>query len=47
MKRCVKPSMKEYKALLRAHILGILLIGILGYCIKLVHIPINNIIVNK
>lgn len=47
LRKCVKPNKKEYKKLLWAHIIGIGAIGCLGYLVKLVHIPINNVIVNK
>jgi preprotein translocase subunit Sss1 len=32
--------------LLKAHAVGILFLGFLGYVVRLIHIPVNNIIVN-
>lgn len=45
--KCVKPSKKEVKKILAAEMIGVLAVGLLGYAIKLIHIPINNIIVNN
>jgi protein transport protein SEC61 subunit gamma and related proteins len=45
--KCVKPSKNEFTLLLRSHAIGIGFLGTIGYVIKLIHIPINNIIVNK
>lgn len=47
MRKCVRPSRKEFVMLARSHAIGICFLGVLGYAIKLIHIPINNIIVNK
>lgn len=42
--KCKKPSVKEYTGLLKAHLAGLLLLGLFGYVVKVIHIPINNII---
>lgn len=47
LKKCKKPNAKEYKLLLRAYMGGIFFLGALAYIIKLIHIPINNIIVGN
>jgi len=47
LQKCVRPSKKEFVAMMKAHIAGVLFLGVMGYVIKLVHIPINNIIVGK
>ncbi|KCZ78706.1 protein translocase SEC61 complex gamma subunit, archaeal and eukaryotic [Anncaliia algerae PRA109] len=47
LRKCTKPNKQEYKQLLRAYIGGILFLGSLAYIIKLIHIPINNIIVGN
>ena len=43
--RCKKPSQKEYMKILRAVGVGFVVMGFIGYFVKLIHIPINNIIV--
>lgn len=45
LRKCSKPSRKEYLQLLRAHALGVAFLGLLGYTITFIHIPINNILV--
>lgn len=47
LRRCTKPTRKEFLQMLRAQVAGVLFLGTMGYLIKLVHIPINNIIVGK
>ncbi|KAG7826066.1 hypothetical protein KL909_000118 [Ogataea angusta] len=43
--KCTKPSKKEYLRLIRAVGLGFLMMGVVGYAIKLIHIPIRYLIV--
>lgn len=43
--RCTKPSAEEYKQLCRAVAIGFGVMGVIGYLVKLIHIPINNILV--
>ncbi|OIR58975.1 MAG: protein transporter Sec61 subunit gamma [Amphiamblys sp. WSBS2006] len=45
LKRSSKPSEKEYAQITRSVFTGFLIMGSISYIIKLVHIPINNIIV--
>lgn len=45
LRRCTKPDRKEYVKICQTVFFGFLVMGFLGYFIKLVHIPINNIIV--
>jgi protein transport protein SEC61 subunit gamma-like protein len=45
LRRCTKPDSKEYVKICQTVFIGFLVMGFLGYFIKLVHIPINNIIV--
>ncbi|GMK58010.1 hypothetical protein CspeluHIS016_0500420 [Cutaneotrichosporon spelunceum] len=45
MNRCTKPSKTEYIQLCRAVGVGFLVMGFIGYIVKLIHIPINNILV--
>ncbi|TRM66106.1 hypothetical protein BD626DRAFT_566738 [Schizophyllum amplum] len=43
--RCSKPSYKEYTQICRAVAVGFAVMGLIGYFVKLIHIPINNILV--
>ncbi|OMJ11274.1 Protein transport protein Sec61 subunit gamma [Smittium culicis] len=43
--KCTKPNKKEYQQIVFAVSLGFLIMGFSGYFVKLVHIPITNIIV--
>ncbi|PVU87539.1 hypothetical protein BB559_005994 [Furculomyces boomerangus] len=45
LNRCTKPSRKEYNQIAWAVAVGFLIMGFSGYFVKLIHIPINNIIV--
>mmetsp|Transcript_38084 Transcript_38084/g.62508 ORF Transcript_38084/g.62508 Transcript_38084/m.62508 type:complete len:84 (-) Transcript_38084:676-927(-) len=42
--KCTKPDLKEFKKLAIATSIGFLLMGFIGFFIRLIHIPINNII---
>ncbi|CAO1634244.1 unnamed protein product [Sympodiomycopsis kandeliae] len=43
--RCTKPNQKEYIQICRMVGLGFVVMGFIGYFVKLIHIPINNILV--
>lgn len=43
--KCKKPDVKEYTKIVRAVGIGFVAVGIIGYAIKLVHIPIRYLIV--
>ncbi|KAJ1921204.1 Protein transport protein Sec61 subunit gamma [Mycoemilia scoparia] len=45
IKRCKKPDQNEYFKIAQAVLMGFLVMGFIGYFVKLIHIPINNIIV--
>lgn len=45
--KLVRPSKEQLIGSLKLQAFGIGCVGIVGYIIKLVHIPINNILVNK
>ncbi|WBW72956.1 translocon gamma subunit Sss1 [Schizosaccharomyces osmophilus] len=45
VKRCVKPDRKEFFSVSRAVATGFVLMGFIGYIIKLIHIPINKVLV--
>ncbi|WFD25535.1 hypothetical protein MNAN1_000495 [Malassezia nana] len=44
LKRCTKPDRKEFIQICRAVCTGFVIMGFIGYLVKLVHIPINNIV---
>lgn len=43
--RCTKPDMKEFAKIGTATSVGFLVMGFIGFFVKLIHIPINNIII--
>ncbi|KAI8326796.1 protein translocase SEC61 complex gamma subunit [Choanephora cucurbitarum] len=43
--RCKKPDQQEYLKITQAVAMGFAALGALGYFVKLIHIPINNILV--
>ncbi|KAI9332300.1 translocation complex subunit Sss1 [Zopfochytrium polystomum] len=45
IKRCTKPDRREFLQISRAVGVGFLIMGFIGFFVKLIHIPINNIIV--
>ncbi|PAV64381.1 hypothetical protein WR25_07555 [Diploscapter pachys] len=45
VKRCTKPDRKEYQKIAFATAIGFAIMGFIGFFVKLIHIPINNIIV--
>ena len=45
VKRCTKPDRKEFTKIAIATAIGFALMGFIGFFVKLIHIPINNIIV--
>lgn len=45
IQKCTKPSQKEYLQLIRAVGFGFIMMGVVGYLIKLIHIPIRYLIV--
>ncbi|CDU16262.1 Sec61-gamma subunit of protein translocation complex, putative [Plasmodium berghei] len=47
VRKCTKPSKKEYTNIVCACTIGFLIMGLIGYTIKLVFIPINNIFVGS
>ncbi|KAJ4485177.1 SecE/Sec61-gamma subunits of protein translocation complex [Lentinula lateritia] len=44
--RCTKPSQKEFVQICKAVAVGFAVMGFIGYFVKLIHIPINNILVS-
>lgn len=45
LSKCKKPNLKEYMQIIRAVGIGFVAVGVIGYAIKLIHIPIRYIIV--
>jgi protein translocase SEC61 complex gamma subunit len=45
IERCKKPDAKEFAKIAFASAIGFLIMGFIGFFVKLVHIPINNIII--
>ncbi|VDP92015.1 unnamed protein product [Echinostoma caproni] len=45
--RCTKPDRKEFKRNTIATAVGFLAMGVLGFIIKLIFVPINSIIVGN
>eukprot|EP00053_Salpingoeca_punica_P002315 m.37150 g.37150 ORF g.37150 m.37150 type:complete len:81 (-) comp11512_c0_seq2:416-658(-) len=46
LKRCTWPEPKEYQKIALATAVGFAMMGFIGFFVKLIHIPINNIIVS-
>ncbi|KAG5354594.1 Protein transport protein [Yarrowia sp. B02] len=44
LNKCTKPDRKEYTKIVRAVGVGFLVMGAIGYIVKLVHIPIRHVI---
>ena len=47
VKKCTKPDRKEFEAIAKATGVGFLIMGFIGFFVKLIHIPINNILVGS
>jgi len=47
VKRCTKPDRKEFQKIAMATAIGFTIMGFIGFFVKLIHIPINNIIVGS
>ncbi|KAI4741535.1 hypothetical protein E4T50_08017 [Aureobasidium sp. EXF-12298] len=43
--RCTKPDKREFLKISQAVGVGFLVMGVIGYIVKLIHIPVNNILV--
>jgi len=43
--RCTKPDKREFIQISKAVGVGFLVMGAVGYLVKLIHIPVNNILV--
>ena len=47
VKKCTKPDRKEFMAIAKATGVGFGIMGFIGFFVKLIHIPINNILVGN
>jgi len=47
VKKCTKPDRKEFTIIAKATGVGFLIMGFIGFFVKLVHIPINNILIGQ
>ncbi|CAG7555015.1 hypothetical protein FVEN_g11350 [Fusarium venenatum] len=47
VRRCTKPDQKEFLRLCQAVGVGFLIMGAVGYVVKLVHIPLNHALVGS
>lgn len=47
VKRCTKPDRREFQKIAIATAIGFGIMGFIGFFVKLIHIPINNIIVGS
>tara|TARA_B110001450_G_scaffold178437_1_gene166705 strand:+ start:321 stop:539 length:219 start_codon:yes stop_codon:yes gene_type:complete len=47
VKKCTKPDRKEFTSIAKAVLIGFGIMGFIGFFVKLVHIPINNILVGN
>ncbi|CCE30758.1 hypothetical protein E4U22_002279 [Claviceps purpurea] len=45
MNKCQKPDQKEFTKICQAVGTGFVVMGVVGYVVKLIHIPINQILV--
>ncbi|KAI5855400.1 hypothetical protein BZA05DRAFT_391468 [Tricharina praecox] len=43
--RCTKPDKREFIKISQAVGIGFVVMGVIGYIVKIIHIPINNILV--
>lgn len=43
--KCKKPDQREYLRIIRAVGIGFLMMGVVGYAVKLIHIPLRYVIV--
>jgi protein transport protein SEC61 subunit gamma-like protein len=44
--RCTKPSQKEYVGICKSVAIGFAVMGFIGFFVKLIHIPINTVLVS-
>eukprot|EP00310_Coccolithus_braarudii_P011644 CAMPEP_0183359748 /NCGR_PEP_ID=MMETSP0164_2-20130417/53149_1 /TAXON_ID=221442 /ORGANISM="Coccolithus pelagicus ssp braarudi, Strain PLY182g" /LENGTH=74 /DNA_ID=CAMNT_0025533931 /DNA_START=28 /DNA_END=252 /DNA_ORIENTATION=+ len=47
IQKCTKPDAKEFRKIALATSIGFFMMGFLGFVVKLIHIPINQIIIGS
>lgn len=47
LQRCSKPDAREFKKIAFSCAIGFVVMGFIGYMVKLIFIPINNILVGS
>jgi len=47
LNKCTKPDRKEFTKIATATLIGFCIMGFIGFFVKLIHIPINNIIIGS
>jgi len=47
LNKCTKPDRREFLKISQAVGVGFLVMGLIGYFVKLIHLPINNILVGS
>ncbi|KAK3856202.1 hypothetical protein Pcinc_037457 [Petrolisthes cinctipes] len=45
IRRCTKPNQREFLQIAKATAVGFCIMGFIGFIVKLIHIPVNNILV--
>jgi len=46
LNRCTKPDKREFIKISQAVGIGFIVMGAIGFVVKLIHIPVNNILVS-
>eukprot|EP00027_Filamoeba_sp_ATCC50430_P006689 CAMPEP_0168555162 /NCGR_PEP_ID=MMETSP0413-20121227/8177_1 /TAXON_ID=136452 /ORGANISM="Filamoeba nolandi, Strain NC-AS-23-1" /LENGTH=68 /DNA_ID=CAMNT_0008585973 /DNA_START=62 /DNA_END=268 /DNA_ORIENTATION=+ len=47
LNKCTKPDRREFQKIAFATAIGFAIMGFIGFFVKLIHIPINNIIIGS
>ncbi|EME30684.1 protein transport protein SEC61 subunit gamma [Galdieria sulphuraria] len=46
VRRCTKPDRREFLKIAGATAVGFLVMGFIGFFVRLIHIPVNNILLS-
>eukprot|EP00871_Galdieria_phlegrea_P003857 jgi/Galph1/4472/GphlegSOOS_G3194.1 len=46
VRRCTKPDAREFMKIAGATAVGFLVMGFVGFFVRLIHIPVNNILLS-
>jgi len=47
LRKCTKPDAREFSKIALATLIGFAIMGLIGFFVKLIHIPINNILLGQ